>query len=198
MPIYKRARFPAVGSPDVRAFRDTVPRRVETRLEAPNPSYPQVSFSPYVFPPESAIEIDRYAQGDVAAGASVTLSSLAFTLPAGMIGVLRWFANYTPIVPTATINGPPAAAVYFTLRVNEGAVMPYNRVYLSLGAIDNPTKIFVRLPRQAKIDILIANESAAIQTIAGRFKGWYWPDRAVIGRAVLEEGGQIDEGGSLV
>ena len=190
--------MPAVPPPaDTESFEKVASRRIQ-EITIPTPSYPHVSFDPYVFPPREAIEIDRYTQGTVPIGITVP-TSLVFNVPDKHVGVLRWFGNYTPIIPIAGVNGPPPAGVYFTLRVNEGPVYPYARVYLSLGAIEDPTKIFVRIPAASKIDVQISNETGAVQTIAARFKGWYWPEGAIVNRQVLEEGGPVaeDEGGML-
>lgn len=189
---------PAVVPPaDAESFEKVASRRIQ-EITIPTPSYPLVSFDPYIFPPREAIEIDRYTQGTVPIGITVP-ESLVFNVPDKHVGVLRWFGNYTPIIPIAGVNGPPPAGVYFTLRVNEGPVYPYARVYLSLGAIEDPTKIFVRIPAASKIDVQISNETGAVQTIAARFKGWYWPEGAIVNRQVLEEGGPVaeDEGGML-
>lgn len=178
---------------DAVSFERVASRRIQEITE-PTPSYPLTSFDPYIFPPPTAIEIDRFVQGNAGIGDTVP-SSLVFNMPVGHIGILRWFANFTPIIPGVNVNGPPPFGVYFTLRKNEAPVFPYSRVYLNLGQIDRPTEIFVRIPAESKVDVLIQNETGAVQTIAARFKGWYWPEGMIVNRKVLEAGGPIDDDG---
>jgi hypothetical protein len=111
---------------------------------------------------------------DKAAKVTLTASQLnseiiAFRVPAGMLGVLRFFANQVGSVSDM-------AFVSFTLRLEDSPVTGYaNIIGPKSPGLSSPDALVVPLQGGNRISVVASNLSAsAIQSVAARIKGWFW------------------------
>lgn len=106
------------------------------------------------------------------AGATVTSTSLIFTLPASQVGWLQELSMYI-LSPTAL------ADVRYTVRINGGPVPGFFRIPIFPGAANfeviDKVDLNVRIPMGGTVDMIIENGNANAFTVGGRLAGWYHP-----------------------
>lgn len=123
-------------------------------------------FIPYYhLPPQGARFIDSINSQSIAAGSTATVIS-ATTITTNN-AVLRWFGN-----EITDSSGYPN--VSWTIYVNGVAYGPWNGVTLSLGFINIPSLIFIRLTLGDIFRVDATNNGSVTYTVRTRIKGWTW------------------------
>jgi hypothetical protein len=119
-------------------------------------------------PPPYGRIFDKAAKITLAASA-VGTEIIAFAVPAGMLGVLRFFANQVGSVSDM-------AFVSFTLRLEDSPVTGYaNIIGPKSPGLSSPDALVVPLLGGNRIAVVASNlSSSAIQSVAARIKGWFW------------------------
>lgn len=128
---------------------------------------PQLSFARWTdtVPPFGRM-FDKAAQVTLAVGGPSDI--IAFALPVGFIGLLRFFANQ--------VGASDAPYVKFTLLVNGAAVVGYSNIIGQKSpSLTSPDALVAPIHGGGRVVVVATNTgSSSIQNVAGRIKGWFW------------------------
>ena len=99
-------------------------------------------------------------------GAQVTLVTLP-AVPVGHRGIVRYLA-----LSTDTADG-----TWMQTRKNQGPVLPFTGTFGAVGAIADPTKIFIELAAGEVFDVVAVNTAPGNINVSARVIAWFWPEQ---------------------
>jgi hypothetical protein len=126
----------------------------------------------YNFPSWDSLFFDRVGViATPALGATATV--VAFAMPAGYTGLVRWLSN---IFLGAGFTDGSGNLVWRVLR-DAQAVEDYENITAQLGTLPIPTDTFIPVQENQTVSITITTVvlPGAGTSIGGRLKGWRWP-----------------------
>lgn len=148
------------------------PPRLPVASEAP---FARIVFPPRIekIPTSADFNVADYAMAVPAGvGGTVTSATLAFTLPATMVGWLQQVFLYV-LSPLATTS------LSWSVRINGGPVPGFTALRNPPGAANflliTTNDVRVRLPQSCVVDVQITNVDGAAITAGGLLAGWYHP-----------------------
>lgn len=128
---------------------------------------PQVSYGRWAdtVPPFGRM-FDKAAQVSLAAGGPTDI--IAFRLPPGFIGLVRFFANQ--------VGASDAPYVTFALLVNGAPVTGYSNIIGQKSpSLTSPDALIAGIGGGNRVVVVATNASLTTLTgIGARIKGWYW------------------------
>lgn len=101
-------------------------------------------------------------------GTSSTL--LTLTIPTGWNGRVKWFGQHI-------YNSGSYSNIRWRIYINNGPDKVYGTVVGQISTLLEPTEVFMFLSSNDIIRLDVENIGAVNITLAGRLKGWYWPEQ---------------------